>query len=145
MQITLCFCQWRLRLSIQVLMLPTSVSPIGVILQIYFVLSGLLVLIRDTSWSYFCSNNSFSVFDKKKNHLENSDPHYLRLSSLSKPRDPSQWSAGWIFLAHRKRISEILPCDRKFHLTNAILPRTSRNVIMWNCILAYTSTSGSLF
>ena len=34
------------------------------------------------------------------------------------------------FLAHRIRISEILPWDRKSYLTHAILPRTSSNVIM---------------
>ena len=48
-------------------------------------------------------------------------------------------------LAHRIRISEILPWDRKSYLTHAILPRTSSNVIKWNCILAYSGTSGSLF
>ena len=35
-----------------------------------------------------------------------------------------------IYLAHRIRISEILPWDRKSYLTHAILPRTSSNVIM---------------
>ena len=50
-----------------------------------------------------------------------------------------------IFLAHRIRISEILPQDRKCYPTHAILPRTSSNVIMLNCILAYSGTSGSLF
>ena len=44
-----------------------------------------------------------------------------------------------LFLAHRIRIFQILPCDRKSFLsTNAILPRTSSNVIMSNCILAYS-------
>ena len=45
------------------------------------------------------------------------------------------------FLAHRIRFSEILPWDRKSILTHAILPRTSSNVIMRNCILAYLGTS----
>ena len=31
------------------------------------------------------------------------------------------------FLANRKRISEILPWDRKSYLTQAILPRLSRD------------------
>ena len=30
-----------------------------------------------------------------------------------------------LFLAHRIRISEMLPWDRKSYLTHAILPRTS--------------------
>ena len=38
-----------------------------------------------------------------------------------------------------------LPWGRKSYLTYAILPRTSSNVIMWNCILAYSGTSGSSF
>ena len=46
-----------------------------------------------------------------------------------------------IFLAHRIRISEILPWDRKSYLTHAILPRASSDVIMRNCILAYPGTS----
>ena len=50
-----------------------------------------------------------------------------------------------VILAHRIRISEILPWDRKSYLTHAILPRTPSNVIMWNWILAYPGTSGSLF
>ena len=33
-------------------------------------------------------------------------------------------------LAHRLRISELLPWDRKFYLTHAILSRTSSNAIM---------------
>ena len=37
---------------------------------------------------------------------------------------------GRTILAHRIRISEILPWDRKSYLTHAILPRTSSNVIM---------------
>ena len=49
------------------------------------------------------------------------------------------------FLPHRIRISENLPWDRKAYLTHAILPRTSSNIIMWNCILAYSGTSWSLF
>ena len=49
------------------------------------------------------------------------------------------------FFAHRIRISEILPWDRKSYLTDAVLPRTSSSVIMWNCILAYSGFSGSLF
>ena len=48
------------------------------------------------------------------------------------------------FLAHRIKIPEILPWDRKSYLTHAILPRTSSNVIMINCILSYSGTSGSL-
>ena len=36
----------------------------------------------------------------------------------------------YIFLAHRIRLSEILPWDRKSYLTHAILPRMSSNVIM---------------
>ena len=35
-----------------------------------------------------------------------------------------------LFLAHRIRISEILPWYRKSYLTHAILPRTSSNVIL---------------
>ena len=35
------------------------------------------------------------------------------------------WGSG-PFLAHQIRISEILPWDRKFYLTHAILPRLSR-------------------
>ena len=80
--------------------------------------------------------------------------------------------AGMVFLAHRIKISEILPWDRKFYFTQAILPRLSRcqvratyngcigthahgrqvtsllclsDVIMCNCILAYSGTSRSLF
>ena len=34
------------------------------------------------------------------------------------------------FLAHRIRITEILPWDRKSYLSHAILPRRSSNVIM---------------
>ena len=34
------------------------------------------------------------------------------------------------FLAHWKRISEILPWDSKCYLSHAILPRTSSNVIL---------------
>ena len=49
-----------------------------------------------------------------------------------------------IILAHPIRISEILPWDRKSYLTHAILPRTSSNVILYNCILAYSGTSVSL-
>ena len=48
-------------------------------------------------------------------------------------------------LVHRIRISEILPWDRKSYLTHVILPRASSNVIMRNCIFAYSGTSGSLF
>ena len=48
-------------------------------------------------------------------------------------------------LAFRIRISEILPWDRKSYLAHAILPRTSSNAIMLNCILAYSGTSGSLY
>ena len=44
-----------------------------------------------------------------------------------------------------KDISEILPWDRKSYPTHAILPRTSSNIIIRNCILAYSGTSGSLF
>ena len=35
-----------------------------------------------------------------------------------------------LFLAHRIRISEILPWDRKSYLTHAILPSASSNVTM---------------
>ena len=41
------------------------------------------------------------------------------------------------FFAHRIRISEILPWDRKSYLSHAILLRTSSNVIMCNCILDF--------
>ena len=34
-----------------------------------------------------------------------------------------------VVLAHRIRISEILPCDRKSYLTHAILPKTSSKVV----------------
>ena len=37
------------------------------------------------------------------------------------------------------------PIMDSIYLTHAILPRTSSKVIMWNCILAYSGTSGSLF
>ena len=43
-----------------------------------------------------------------------------------------------LFLAHKIRLSEILPWDRKSYLTHSILPRTSSNVIIYNCILAYS-------
>ena len=49
------------------------------------------------------------------------------------------------YFLHTVRISEILPWDRKSYLTHAILPRTSSEVIMRNCILAYSRSSGSLF
>ena len=43
-----------------------------------------------------------------------------------------------IFLAHRIRISEILPWDRKSYLTHAILPRLSRedsvHWLYWNSL-----------
>ena len=52
---------------------------------------------------------------------------------------------GEIFLAHRIRISEILPWDIKSYLTLSILLRTSINVSMCNCIKAYSGASGSLF
>ena len=41
-----------------------------------------------------------------------------------------------VILAHRIRISEILPWDRKFYLTHDILHNTSSNVFMRTCILA---------
>ena len=47
-----------------------------------------------------------------------------------------------LVLAHRIRISEILPWDRKSYLTHVILPRASSNVIMRNCIFAYSGTYG---
>ena len=50
-----------------------------------------------------------------------------------------------VILAHRIRISEILPWDRKSYLTHAILPRTSSNVIMWNCIIEYSGLLESYF
>ena len=73
-----------------------------------------------------------------------------------------------IFLAHRIRISEILPWDRKSYLIQAILPRLSCEGyiywLYWNsrtwlssdvivmfkcimciCLLAYSGISGSLF
>ena len=44
--------------------------------------------------------------------------------------------AGPYILAHRERISEILPWDRKSYLTEAILPRLSRKIyihwLYWN-------------
>ena len=46
------------------------------------------------------------------------------------------WFRGRCFLAHRIRISEILPWDRKSYLTQAILPRLSRegyiHSLYWN-------------
>ena len=41
-------------------------------------------------------------------------------------------------LAHRIRIPKVLRWDRKSYLTHAILPRTSSNAIICNCILAYS-------
>ena len=61
------------------------------------------------------------------------------------PRDHCLSSLGLSILAHRIRISEILPWDRKSYLTHVILPRASSNGIMLNCIVAYSGTSGSLF
>ena len=75
---------------------------------------------------------------------------------------------GTKILALRIRISEILPWGRISYLTHAILPRLSRegyihwlywnshgrqvtsllclsDVIIYNCILAFSGTSGSLF
>ena len=93
-----------------------------------------------------------------KNILESQMMHRYFLRGLRKE-----------FLTHRMRISEILPWDRKTYLSHGILPRLSRegsvtllfwnsctwsssdvivmlsHVIMWNCILAYSGTSGSLF
>ena len=42
-----------------------------------------------------------------------------KLRIVSVPKD-------FFFLAHRIGISEILPWDRKFYLTHAVLPRPSR-------------------
>ena len=44
--------------------------------------------------------------------------------------DEGDLRCGKYILAHRKRISEILPWNRKSYFTHAILPRTSSNIIM---------------
>ena len=50
-----------------------------------------------------------------------------RLVELGKLADKTGGQVGfYYFLVHQIRISEILPWDRKSHLTHVILPRLSR-------------------
>ena len=55
----------------------------------------------------------------------------------------AKYRVSWMILAHRIRIFEILPWDRKSYLTHAILPRLSRegNIhwLYWNSCTLWSS------
>ena len=124
----------------------TSICDIIVVLILrHHVASGLIQNFLEVFFMFFQYEMRYLVVSKKakkrihylcEGGIEKSVPCDHRLSSLGKPRDVIWWSLRQIFLAYRIRISENLPWEKKSYLTQAILPRLSRegyiHWLYWN-------------